>query len=385
MAVIKTKTVPKIRFHEFNDEWQEKTVGELGRFIGGGTPSKKIKKYWSGQIPWVSSSDIPENDIGHISYTRFITHEAVSNSATKIIPVNSVLVVSRVGVGKLAVNNRIVCTSQDFTNIIPGSVNTIFLAYLLKRNKSKLLGFNQGTSIKGFTTNNLAILKVYVPSENEQQKIAAFLTAVDDKCNLLQQKIDLLKKYKKGLLQQIFSQKLRFKDDNGKEYPEWEEKKFSNCLESLSIRPYKIQIAEIKDYGKYPVVDQGQKEIAGYSDLKTKIFKNIPVIVFGDHTTFLKYIDYEFIIGADGTKLLKSKDDNSRYLYYYLEFNKIKPEGYKRHFSILKKIRLQIPSKEEQAKIANLFRNIDSKINLEESKLEQVKNFKSSLLQQMLI
>lgn len=186
-------------------KWEEKKIGELGRFIGGGTPTTKNANFWNGNIPWVSSSDLSDENIFQINTTRFITQEAISKSATKLVPKNSILIVSRVGVGKVAITRRDMCTSQDFTNLVLHSGNHVFIAYLIKLKTNKLLEFNQGTSIKGFVKSDFESLEVFFPSVPEQTKIANFLSALDDKINYNQTQLNVLKQYKQGLLQQMFA------------------------------------------------------------------------------------------------------------------------------------------------------------------------------------
>ncbi|MCH7306505.1 restriction endonuclease subunit S [Acinetobacter sp. NIPH 1869] len=132
------------------EEWEITTLGLTGKFIGGGTPSKKVTEFWQGSIPWISSSDLVDESIFNINITRFISTEALNQSATKLIPANSILIVSRVGVGKVAVTDKDICTSQDFTNLVLNSGNTVFFGYLIKSLTGRLLEMNQGTSIKGF-------------------------------------------------------------------------------------------------------------------------------------------------------------------------------------------------------------------------------------------
>ena len=198
----------ELRFKDDNNQdfpdWQEKTLGDVGEFIGGGTPSTKNNEYWNGNIPWISSSDLTEESIVSINMTRFISEEAVLQSATKLVPVNSVLIVSRVGVGKVAVSNLPLCTSQDFTNLVPLNQNSIFLAYLIKLKTDNLLGFNQGTSIKGFVKSDLESLKLLIPTLPEQVKIANFLSSIDEKICQCRAKIEKMEAWKKGLLQQMF-------------------------------------------------------------------------------------------------------------------------------------------------------------------------------------
>ena len=199
----------KLRFKDENGnnypDWKKKKLGDICKFTGGGTPSTSILKYWNGTIPWISSSDLQTNTIHKINISRYITNEAVSNSSTKIIPKNSILIVSRVGVGKVAISNCVLCTSQDFTNITEINGNTIFYAYLLKYKMEQLTQNTQGTSIKGITTSDIKNIKLIVPTEqSEQTKIADFLSAFDRKIDNQKAQLEHWKQVKKGLLQQMF-------------------------------------------------------------------------------------------------------------------------------------------------------------------------------------
>ena len=140
-----------------------------------------------------------------ITISRFITTQAIQESATKIVPANSILLVSRLGVGKLAITTKPICTSQDFTNFTPTEDNLVFLAYYLKSHKEDFLSFNQGMAIKGFTKNDVETLKIFLPlHEKEQQKIADCLFSLDELITAQTQKLDTLKIHKKGLMQQLF-------------------------------------------------------------------------------------------------------------------------------------------------------------------------------------
>ena len=199
----------KLRFKDENGNnypnWEKKKLGDICKFTGGGTPSTSILKYWNGTIPWISSSDLQTNTIHKIKISRYITNEAVSNSSTKIIPKNSILIVSRVGVGKVAISNCVLCTSQDFTNITEINGNTTFYAYLLKYKMEQLTQNTQGTSIKGITTSDIKNIKLIVPIEQtEQTKIANFLLAFDRKLDNQKAQLEHWQQIKKGLLQQMF-------------------------------------------------------------------------------------------------------------------------------------------------------------------------------------
>jgi type I restriction enzyme, S subunit len=198
----------KLRFKDENGndfpDWEVKKLGEIGTFIGGGTPSTKMPNLWIGNIPWISSSDLVDESIYRINKTRFINDTAISKSATKKIPTNSILIVSRVGVGKVAISDEELCTSQDFTSLSEHHQNSFFLAYAIKLKTNNLLEFNQGTSIKGFVKSDLETLKINLPSLPEQTRIANFLSTIDEKINHCQKQIEKTETWKKGLLQNMF-------------------------------------------------------------------------------------------------------------------------------------------------------------------------------------
>lgn len=161
---------------------------------------------------------------------------------------------------------------------------------------------------------------------------------------------------------------------------------FSEIFKSVSTKKYQIKSADILDKGDFEVIDQGQDEIAGYFNDKTKLCQELPIIIYGDHTTFVKFRDKPFIVGADGVKLLIPKfNANPKYLFYALEHFNIKPEGYKRHFSIIKKIKLPIPTLEEQNEISEIFTYIDIKLKYTKIQLQETEEFKKGLLQQMFV
>ena len=206
------ETTPRLRFPEFREAgaWEIKRLGKVLDITGGGTPSRKNPDFWKGDIPWVSSSDISADSIKEISIKKFITPEAIKKSATKLIPKNSILLVSRVGVGKLAITRKPICTSQDFTNLTHHQYNVLFLAYYLRSISHVFESFNQGMAIKGFTKENVESLSLALPDvkSDEQQKIAHCLSSLDEVIGLEAHKLDALKNLKKGLMQQLFPQEV---------------------------------------------------------------------------------------------------------------------------------------------------------------------------------
>ena len=189
-----------MRFPEFSGEWDSFKLVELGKFIGGGTPSSSNLSFWTGSIPWISSSDIKEDNINNISISRYITEDAIEKSATKYCPAPVILIVSRVGVGKVALSHTSLCTSQDFCNIIDIKCHPVFLSYNLLRTMKRKSREVQGTSIKGITSDELQKIRVFIPkNKDEQNKISNLLTLLDERIVTQNKIIEKLQSLIKGL------------------------------------------------------------------------------------------------------------------------------------------------------------------------------------------
>lgn len=177
---------------------------DLAKFIGGGTPSSNDSSYWSGDIPWISSSDVSEDNINKITITRHITNEAIKKSATQICESPCILIVSRVGVGKVALSNISLCTSQDFCNLTKIKCNPKFLAYQLQSIMKRKSYAVQGTSIKGITTEEIKKTGIMLPSIEKQLSIASTLSRIDTFIDVEISILENYQKLRKYLLQQMF-------------------------------------------------------------------------------------------------------------------------------------------------------------------------------------
>ena len=184
--------------------WEKSALHDIASFCGGGTPSKDVSSYWEGEIGWISSSDIQEEWIDDISVTRRITKTAIDNSATKLCPEGTIAIVSRVGVGKVAIMPESLCTSQDFTNITSITGNAHYMAYQIAFRMKLEAMKTQGTSIKGVTADTIKAMVLDIPPLEEQKKIADMLTAFDAYIKRAVCELDLFLAMKKALLQQLF-------------------------------------------------------------------------------------------------------------------------------------------------------------------------------------
>ena len=202
----------KRRLEGYTGKWDKVKLGECCSFLSGGTPSKANNEWWNGTIPWISSSDISANDINRILISRFISQDALEHSATKLCPVHSVLIVSRVGVGKVAVNYRELCTSQDFTTLVPCLHDAHYLAYCLLPIMQEKARQAQGTSIKGITTDDISEIEVFLPEKDEQKAIASVLSDMDIDIQRLEQKLLKCCLVRQGMMSELLTGNIRLLD-----------------------------------------------------------------------------------------------------------------------------------------------------------------------------
>ncbi|WP_221898244.1 restriction endonuclease subunit S [Bathymodiolus japonicus methanotrophic gill symbiont] len=178
--------------------------------------------------------------------------------------------------------------------------------------------------------------------------------------------------------------KLRFPEF--RDAREWEEKQLVNLISTV-IPPKKLLSESYLAEGLYPIIDQSQNYICGWTnDQKAVIADFLPLIIFGDHTCLFKFVTEPFVQGSDGIKILKTNElVESHYLYQFLRFNPLVMESYKRHFSDLKEKQIVFPRKKtgEQQKIADCLSSIDDLITAQSQKIESLKAHKKGMMQQL--
>ncbi len=395
---------PELRFTEFKDGWRKTKLGQLGNFKGGGTPDSTNSTYWNGNTPWISSSDIIDDNIHNINISRFLTEKAIQDSATKLIPVNSVLIVSRVGIGKFAVTKENLCTSQDFTNLVT-TENAYFLAYYFTSRQKRFVRLSQGTSIKGFTSQDVRNMSFALPSLPEQTKIAAFLSKVDKKIQKQQSLIEQLEQLKKGYMQRLFSQEIRFTTDNGSPYPDWTKRKlgevgtfisgvgFPNIEQGgadgipfLKVSDMNSPLNKKRITAANNYVNQEQISRLKYKPIMKDsiIFAKVGAAVFLER----KRVTSNFLIDNN----MMSYTPNGyigffKYLFDTVRLSKYAQTGALPSYNAgdLKTIKVNLPSLPEQTKIADFLSALDKKIEIAQQQLESTQTFKKALLQKMFV
>ena len=208
----KGENAPEWRFSQFNDSWEQRKVSDLAeKTYGGGTPTTSNEAYWNGDIPWIQSSDVVDGKLLGVEPRKWITQDGLNNSAAQLIPGNSIAIITRVGVGKLAFMPYSYATSQDFLSLSKLNTEPLFTVYACYKKLQSELNAVQGTSIKGITKDELLAKNIMVPRYAEQQQIGAFFKQLDHLIILHQRKLEETKKYKKALMQLLLTGIVRCK------------------------------------------------------------------------------------------------------------------------------------------------------------------------------
>jgi len=391
---------PRIRFRGFTEDWEQRKLDDIAKIkTGGGTPKTANPEYWSGNIPWIQSSDLAEGDIVHVNINKFINNNALKNSAAKLISRDSIALVTRVGVGKVAVINQDFTTSQDFLSLSDFDGSDIkFLAYQLYRLMQENAKVLQGTSIKGITKTELIEQSISIPSSGQEQNlISAVLSKIDSIITLHQCKLKKLNLAKKSLLQKLFPR-------NGSQIPgvrfkgftdAWEQRKLSDITDVIMG-----QSPSSKNYTDNPndnILVQGNADLKDGKVIPRLWTKEITKTIDKDGIILtvrapvgdVAKTDYKVVLGR-GVAGIKGND----FIYQFLQ--KLQ---YNRHWVSLssgstfesinsndiKDLIIDIPSIEEQNKISMLLNNVNSIITLHQRKLERLQEVKKGLLQKMFV
>jgi type I restriction enzyme, S subunit len=240
-----------------------------------------------------------------------------------------------------------------------------------------------GTTHKRISRSALGRIQVPLPHLHQQRAIAQVLSDVDALLATLEQLIAKKRDLKQAAMQQLLSGKTRLPGFGG----EWEVKPFSAVLNRLNAKSHQIQASEYQEIGRFPVVDQGKDFVVGFSDREDKRFRcpDGGVIVFGDHTCIVKFIDFDFLVGADGTQILHGKHgQNTRFHALQLQYRGIETTGYNRHFKILKEREFFVPPLPEQDAIASALFSMDAELSVLEARRDKTRNLKQAMMQELL-
>ncbi|UPR29128.1 restriction endonuclease subunit S [Vibrio crassostreae] len=404
-------STPRLRFDGFGQPYKKKKIRSFCSVKSGSTPLRSNKEYFrNGYIPWVKTTDLNNSLI--IDTEEKVTDLALKETSLKVQPAGSVLVAMYGGFKQIGRTGRLKepsATNQALSVLNPkkDEVCSEYLQHYLNAQISRWRRFAASSrKDPNITSFDVGSFPVLFCSLEEQQKIADFLTAIDTKISQLTEKHRLFKEYKKGVMQQIFSQKIRFKDEDGNAFPEWKEYALKEILllQSDSLKMGDEEIYELITVKR------------GFGGVKSRgHFKGKDVLVknqFTIHENEFVISKRQIVHGACG--LVPSELDgaivsNEYNVFRPVEelldieyFNRLTTTPFMRrafftnsdgvHIEKLLfktqgwlKTRVHIPCLEEQQKITQFLQAIDFKIKAIAEQIEQTKQFKKGLLQQMFV
>jgi len=407
-------SVPKLRFKEFEGNWQNSILSKLSIKITDGTHDTPLVR--KEGVPFLTAVNVKDGFINYddIGFVDEITHRKIYDRCN---PEKDDLLIVNIGAGTATCARNIVDYQFSLKNVAlikPNKklLNPIFLEQIQRCKSARLFtSLTSGGAQPFLSLKELGKLSISYPPLQEQTKIASFLFAVDEKISQLTQKHALLTQNKQGMMQKLFSQQIRFKADDGSEFGEWEEKKLGDIASKVGsgstprggaeayinegvifIRSQNVNNDQLLlDDIVYIPIEINEK-MAGSKVFANDILLNITGASIGrscvvpdsftqanvnQHVCIIRVLNdspkfiQAFLSSRTGQDLIESYQTGSG------------REGL--NFQSIRSFELDMPCIEEQTKIANLLSSIDQKIEVAAQQIEQAKQWKKGLLQQMLI
>ena len=382
--------VPKLRFQEFSGEWKKQKLNQIASKSNSKNKDESICEVFTNSAVngIVAQRDFFDKDIANqnnlagyyiVRHNDFIYNPRISTSAP---------------VGPLNRNHLQTGVMSPLYTVFTVKDTSVSLEYLERYFKSSkwfkymysIANYGARSDRMSVTNNDFFAMPIPIPSKQEQEKIASFLTSVDTKIELLVRKEELLQQYKKGVMQKIFSQEIRFKADDGSEFPEWEEKKLGEV--GKIYQPKTISQTDLTEEG-FDVY--GANGIIGkYSEYNHE-FEQIAITCRGNTCGTVNYTKPKSWITGNAmvVNLDNSKVVNKMFMYYQLSHSNltylITGSGQPQITGDIKTHQVLVPCLKEQTKIDNFLSSIDSKIAQVSAQLDSTKAFKKALLQQMFV
>ncbi len=420
-----TQKIPKLRFKKFNDNWKTYQFGEIFTMINTNSFSRAMLNYENGEVKNIHYGDIHTKFNSNFDITKelvpFLNDEVnINKIAENSFCKRGDLVIADASEDYKDVGKSIEIIETDNQKLVAGLHTYIardlkkltvvgFKGYLMQTRNVRLqiMELATGVSVLSISKGNINKLSLNIPSLPEQQKIASFLTSVDTKIQQLSQKKTLLEQYKKGVMQKIFNQEIRFKDKDGKEFPEWELKTLNDICEiaksggtptSTKKEYYDgeipfLAISDMTMQGKYLYSTSKHVSELGLKNSSSWI---VPVnsVIYSMYASvgFVSINKIPIATSQAVLNLIIKNDANNEFVYYSLvnfqkEVAKFITTGTQGNLNAqtVKGFEIDFPCLKEQVLIANFLTALDVKIDLVNKQLEKTKEWKKGLLQQLFV
>ena len=384
--------LPRLRFAEFRGEWKQSKLGDCAVIVRGGSP-RPIDDFLttaSDGLNWLKIGDVDKN-AKYVTQTQEKIIPAALNKTREVNP-GDLILSNSMSFGRPYIMKIKSCIHDGWIAVtnLSKRLQRDYLFYLMMTDGSQSF-FSEnaaGSGVQNLNADIIKLLPVLLPDDLEQQKIAACLSSLDTLITAEAQKLDTLKTHKKGLMQQLFPRagettpRLRFAEFRG----EWGQEKLAELITTITP-PAKLQTSDYLAQGSFPIIDQSQEAICGWTnDADAVVNESLPLIVFGDHTCAIKFVNEPFAQGADGIKIIKAKTTIAiEYLFQSINHNPLTMGDYKRHFSDLKERAVFFPDIKsgEQQKIAACLSSLDELITAQAQKVAALQTHKKGLMQQL--
>lgn len=403
---------PSMRFSEFSEQWKENIFYDLLSDIldfRGRTPLK-LGLDWGGTIPSLSALNVKMGYIDltvdpHLGSVELYKKWMNKGDLLK----DDLLFTMEAPLGNVALvpdDKKYILSQRVVAFKTNKSVYNPFLYHLMADGKFQNLirNLSTGTTAKGINQKSLSKVKVYVPIYSEQKKIADFLSSIDSWLNNLRSQKESLESYKKGMMQKIFSQEIRFKDEKGKHYPKWDMKKLEDLGEIIGGGTPATAKQEYWNGGINWFTPSEIKEKYAFSSIRkisklglnNSSTKMLPIgsLLFTSRATVGEVsISMEMSTTNQGFQSISVNNQNSNeFLYYWIKFNKnrfLRKANGSTFLEIsnreMKSMKDKFPILPEQQKIADFLTSIDELIESKQKQIKETSNWKKGLMQQMFV
>ena len=387
MATVNNNT-PTLRFPEFKEEWENTKLGKVAKFSKGkGISKSEISEYGINECIRYGELYTRYGEVIQDVFSKTnadINKSVVSEANDVIIPASGETQID-IATASCVMKSGVILGGD--LNIIKTNKNGVFLSYYLNsKRKLDIANLAQGISVVHLYSSQLALLNLNFPTLPEQQKIATFLTAVDEKLQASKQKKSLLEQYKKGVIQKIFSQELQFKDDNGNAFADWEHKKLGDIAKITTGSSNRV---DSNLDGEFTFFDRSQ-------DIRSSnrfLFDAEAIIVPGEGQEFIpKHFIGKFDLHQRTYAIMNFENQNGKFLYYSISFNSNHLNSHavgstvkSLRLPMFEKMPVGLPCLEEQTKIATFLSTIDEKINQCQAQITNTEVWKKGLLQRMFV
>jgi len=387
------------------EDWNIKTIGEIAQVKGGGTPSTRINKYWNGTINWFTPTEIGQSKYV-LKSKRKITFDGLNNSSAQLLPIGTILLTSRAGIGDLAILKEESSTNQGFQSLIANKdQDNEFLYYLMLTSEDKLLEKASGSTFLEISPNNVKSIQLLIPPLPEQKAIAEVLSDVDQLIQVTEQKLAKKRAIKQGAMQKLLTPKEDWESKTILELADSKKQLFDDgdWIESEHITSEGIRLIQTGNIGVGRYVEKESKRFiyeSSFEKLNCKQLYEGDLLICrlaepAGRACILPKLPYNKVITSVDVTVFRPRKEIANRIFLMNVFST--SEWFKKVYESvggtthkrisrgsLGRIEIKLPSIETQTRIATILSDMDKEIELIEQQIAKYKTLKQGLMQELL-